>query len=119
MKVSPKTSRRRGVTRTAPPLQIRLTAAERAGLEKKAQAAGMTMTDFVREHIGKAQVVNRADWQKLVYLFATLTNNLNQLAKWANTHKSSADALAVLVRLAEVERQARDIIGMAGEEPSL
>jgi len=113
-----KTSRRRGIVRDAAPLQIRLTADERAALEQKAAAAGLTMTDFVRGHIGKAQVVNRTDWQRLVYLFATMTNNLNQLAKWANTHKSSADALAVIVRLAEVERQAREIMGMVGEDPA-
>ena len=69
-----KTSRRRGIVRDAAPLQIRLTAEERASLEAKATDAGLTMTDFVRQHIGKSQVVNRTDWQRLVYLFSTMTN---------------------------------------------
>ena len=107
-----KTSRRHGVVRSAPPLQIRLTDDERSQLENKAAAAGMTMTDFVRGHIGKTAVVNRKDWQQLVYLFSNLTNNLNQLAKYANTYKSSADTALIVFKLAEIEQQARAVLGI-------
>lgn len=109
---TPKTSRRRGVQRTAPPLQIRLTVAERAALEAKAAAAGITLSDFVRQHIGKAQVVNRDDWRRAVYLLSNLTNNLNQVARWANTYKDAADALAVVSHLVSIERQARQLSGV-------
>ena len=111
-----KTGRRRGVVRTAPPLQIRLTDEERAELEAKATAAGMTMTDFVREHIGKTTIVNRRDWQRLVYLTSNISNNLNQLAKWANTYTTSASAVRVILKLAEIEIAVHKILGIEDVE---
>ena len=111
-----KTNRRRGVVRTAPPLQIRLTDEERAELEAKANAAGMTMTDFVREHIGKTTIVNRKDWQRLVYLTSNIANNLNQLAKWCNTYTSNIDAIRVVIKLAEIEKMVHQIVRIDNDE---
>lgn len=105
-----KTTRRIGVVRDAPPLQVRLTREERTELEEKATAAGMSLGDLVRSCIDRAQVVNREDWRRIAFLFSNLTNNLNQLARWANVHKDRAEALAVVVQLRSLEELARQIL---------
>lgn len=107
-----KTSRRKGVVRNASPLQVRMTREERAELEMKAASAGLSLGDLVRSSIDRVQVVNRQDWRRMAFLFANMTNNLNQLAKWANTHKDHAEALAVLVRIRSLEDLARQILGL-------
>lgn len=40
---------------------------------------------------------------------AHIGNNLNQIARWANEHKSSADAGEVLVRLVAIEQALRNL----------
>ena len=35
---------------------------------------------------------------------ARIGNNLNQLARWANTHKTAAEAVAVIANLVSFER---------------
>ena len=35
---------------------------------------------------------------------ARIGNNLNQIARWANTHKGAAEAVEVLARLVAIER---------------
>ena len=40
---------------------------------------------------------------------ARLGNNLNQIARWANRHKSSLEAVEVIVHLAAIERALRDL----------
>ena len=36
---------------------------------------------------------------------ARIGNNLNQLARWANTHKAAAEAVEVVAQLAAIERE--------------
>ena len=70
----------------------------------------MSLGDLVRSCIDRAQVVNREDWRRIAFLFSNLTNNLNQLARWANVHKDRAEALAVVVQLRSLEELARQIL---------
>jgi len=113
-----KTTRRKGIVRDAPPIQVRLSREERAGLEEKATAAGMSLGDLVRSCICRAQVVNREDWRRIAFLFSNLTNNLNQLARWANVHKDCAEALAVVVQLRSLEELARQILELPEKSKS-
>ncbi|PYE84199.1 mobilization protein MobC [Phyllobacterium leguminum] len=41
----------------------------------------------------------------LVRQLAQIGNNLNQLARWANRDKRAVEALAVIARLVEIERE--------------
>jgi hypothetical protein len=41
----------------------------------------------------------------LLRQLAAIGNNLNQLARWANREKSAANALPVVARLIEIDRE--------------
>lgn len=95
-------------------VRLKVAARERAAWKHTAAAAGVTLSDLIRERmatplVGRAPRVRRlaapsADPRLLTGL-AQIGNNLNQIARWANTHKGAADAATVLVTLAAIERE--------------
>ena len=46
---------------------------------------------------------------------ARIGNNLNQLARWANTHKPAAEAIAVIAHLVSVERSLLAVARLDGD----
>lgn len=92
----------RGERRTAA-LHVQLTPAERRALEDAARAAGVSsLSEFVRtlclhglvetaiEEVARPQ---SAEAQRLIYELNAIGNNLNQLARIANTTGAVADEL--------------------------
>ena len=77
-------------------LQIRCTAAERAAWQAKAAAAGVPLSQLVRRALDRART-----WTEL----ARIGSNLNQLARWANTHKSALEAVTVIAHLTALSRE--------------
>ena len=47
---------------------------------------------------------------------ARIGNNLNQLARWANTHTSAAKAVTVIANLVAFERSLRAVARFGGED---
>jgi len=76
---------------------------------EEAEAKGMTIGDFMRQLLGKRRVrKTRREREKLLHL-ARIGNNINQLARWANTYKSNADSVLILAELAAIERELKCI----------
>ena len=67
-------------------LKIRASEAERAEWHAKARSAGLTLSDLVRRPVTR------------------IGNNLNQIARWANTYYAEAEAVEVIVHLVAIER---------------
>ncbi len=97
-------------------LHVKLTEEERLNWQAQAAFGGVTLADLIRRRMGKAAESKRDPIQPrrrrmpapsadpaLIFAFAKIGNNLNQLARWANTHKSAADAVQVLTALATIE----------------
>ena len=113
-------SRRRGrVGREARDqlVQLRCTSSERDRWREKAEASGKPLSVFLREALDGAPVRRRrrvatAD-PALLRQIAQVGNNLNQLAKWCNRDKSGVNAMAVIARLIEIDRELRVIREMA------
>lgn len=84
-------------------------------LKAKAKAAGMTISELLRDHGDKVAVVNRTDWHLRTYQLGKIGTNLNQIAHWANAHKSTADAHQVVIALLRLERLIRDEYGLDQE----
>ena len=78
---------------------------EHAALTAKAKEADMSMSSFLRDHIGTAVIRHRADEKRRHAVLNRINANLNMIAKWANTYKGAADALPVTHRLLMVEAQ--------------
>jgi len=86
-------------------LMIRVSEDEHAAILAKAQEADMSISSLMRDHLGKLWVRHRSDEAKRHQMLNRINANLNMIARWANTHKSAADAIPVCRRLAHVEGQ--------------
>ena len=88
-------------------VKIRASEGERAEWHVKARSAGLTLSDLVRRSVGRVRTwtvahaeVERGRTREL----ARLGNNLNQIARWANTHKGAVEAVEVIGHLIAIER---------------
>ena len=69
-------------------VKIRASEAERAEWHAKARAAGLALSDLVRPWTVAHAEVERERTRELARIGA----NLNQIARWANTYASEAEA---------------------------
>ena len=88
-------------------MKVRASEAERAEWHAKARSAGLTLSDLVRRAVGRTHTwtvalteVERERTRQI----ARIGNNLNQVARWANTHASAAEAVSVIAHLVSFER---------------
>ena len=101
-------------------VQVRVRPAELAAWRAKAASAGLSVSDLVRQAMARtgAWTPSPADAERERALeverrrtreVARIGNNVNQIARWANEHKSAADAGEVLVRLVAIEQALRGL----------
>ena len=86
-------------------VKIRASEAERTAWHAKAAATGLPLSHLVRQAIGRVRPwrAGQADVEReRVRELARIGNNLNQLARWANTHKGKAGAVEVISQLVVV-----------------
>jgi len=89
-------------------LHLKCTEAERDLWGQKAEAAGLTVADFLRDALGSAtEKKPRARARKadpvLLAQVARVGNNLNQVAHWCNTYSFGADRVQLLAVLLAIE----------------
>ena len=95
-------------------VRLRLRPAEQADWQAQAEAEGITLSDLIRKRMGSARPTGiepkrqrrmgrKAD-PALLAALGRVGNNLNQVAKWANTYKADAEARQVLAALVSIER---------------
>ena len=88
-------------------VKIRSSEAERAEWHAKARSAGLTLSDLVRRSVGRVRPwsVAHADVEReRTQQVARIGNNLNQIARWANTHKGAVEAVEVIAHLIAIKR---------------
>ena len=97
--------------------QARVSEAELAEWRAKAAAAGVPLSELLRRAMARTRTwtaaaakVERERTREL----ARIGSNLNQIARWANTHKENAEALEVVTHLVAIER-ALDTLTVEGE----
>ena len=100
-------------------IAARVTRAEHAAWKKKAAAAGVSPSELLRQAMTRtrswtapALAVERERTRQI----ARSGNNLNQLARWANTHPSKAEAVEVVAQLVSVERALLALARPGGED---
>jgi hypothetical protein len=91
-------------------LKLRVSREEKATIAAKAEAQGQTVTDFLRQRALDYRLRQTPLEKERARQLARIGVNLNQLARWANAHKSRAEALDVLIALACLEREARAVL---------
>ena len=100
-------------------VHVRLSAAELAAWRAKAVAAGVPLSVLLRRAMARtrpwtpvAADIERERSRQV----ARIGNNLNQLARWANTHTSAAKAVTVIANLVAFERSLRAVARFGGED---
>lgn len=90
-------------------VQVRASPEELARWQAKAEAAGMRLSGLVRQALDEAKPPRRRSRPPvdpaLLRQLALIGNNLNQLARWANRDRGGVDAVAVVARLIEIDRE--------------
>ena len=80
-------------------VKIRASEAECAEWHAKARSAGLTLSDLVRRSVGRVRtwtVAHAEVERERTRQVARIGNNLNQIARWANTYASEAEAVEVV-----------------------
>ena len=98
-------------------VKVRASEAERAEWHAKARAAGLTLSDLVRRSVGRTRtwtVAHAEVERERVQQVARVGNNLNQIARWANTHRGAIEAVEVIGHLVAIRRALAALSPAAG-----
>ena len=101
-------------------VKIRASEAERAEWHAKARSAGLTLSDLVRRSVGRVRpwTVAHADVEReRTRELARIGANLNQIARWANTFKTNAEAVEIVAHLVAIERSLTALADVASPDP--
>ena len=86
---------------------VRVSPTEFAAWRAKAAAAGVPLSALLRRAMARTRTwtapaaeVERERTRQIV----RIGNNLNQVARWANIHKTAAEAVEVITHLITIER---------------
>ena len=88
-------------------VKVRASEAERAEWHAKARSAGLTLSDLVRRSIGRVRtwtVAHAGVERERTRELARVGNNLNQIARWANTHGEAIEAVEVIAHLVAIDQ---------------
>ena len=98
---------RRAPVRRTVVAHARVTPAELSAWNAKASAAGVTLSELLRQAMSRTQTwtapameVERERTRQV----ARIGSNLNQIARWANTHLDELAPVEVIAHLVAIER---------------
>jgi len=107
-------------------VHVMVTDAERAEWKRAAAAEKVTVSDLIRRRMGaklegrapkQTRAARRAD-PKLIQAAGRIGSNLNQIARWCNTHASGSDAVQVLAALVAID-QALGVLTFSSYRPDV
>ena len=90
-------------------IRVRVSDEEYATLSEKGAAVG-GMSKLLRDHLDSISVRHRDDERQRLAMLNRINSNLNMISRWVNTHKSAADAVQVMVYLADVRRELGQVL---------
>jgi len=96
----------RKVQRTKP-IAVRLTDEEKLDWDLKAHAAGLSISELVRQAMSRVRIHHIGDRMTQIERtrqIAKIGNNLNQIARWINRYKTTADTVEVVTHLIAIEQ---------------
>ena len=108
-------------------IAIRATDSEKLDWELKAHSEDLKVSQLARHLLNNysnshgskrrspfSKVGDKQSQQELIRQVARIGNNLNQIARWANTYKSAAEATQVIASLARIESSLLELGSRAG-----
>ena len=101
-------------------LTIRVTSTEKLAWQEKAVLSGLTLSNLIRQAMSKTRTwtaSNSSLVQEQTRQIARIGNNLNQIAKWANTYKQTAEAIEVIQALRLIQETLHEL-SVKSDKPS-
>jgi hypothetical protein len=86
-------------------LRIRLHPEEKELLRLNAGIQGLSIADYIRQNCLSFRLRKSPMEKERLRQLARIGANLNQIAKWVNTHKRAVETVEVLTALASLERE--------------
>lgn len=99
-------------------IPTRVSPAELDDWRAKAKAAGVTVSELIRQSMQRTRTwtaAARAAERERTRQIARIGSNLNQIARWVNTHRDAADAIEVLAGLVAVRRALDGVATIRGD----
>ena len=97
---------------------VRVSPTEFADWRAKAAAAGVPLSALIRRAMARTRTAPAAEVEReRTRQVSRIGNNLNQIARWANTHKGAAEAVEVIVHLVPIERALRALAPVGDPDP--
>ena len=99
-------------------LWVRVSPTELAACQAKAAAAGIPVSALLRKAMARTRTWTAAAAhieRERTRQVARIGNNLNQLARWANTHAAAVEAVAVIANLVSFERSLLTVARFGGD----
>jgi len=93
-------------------LLIKLSKAEKLSWQEKAALAGTPLSILIRRAVNKVTISPKLDHTLIAQQTRQIRRigiNLNQIAKWANTYKSSAETLEIIEALQAIEQTLKNL----------
>jgi hypothetical protein len=94
-------------------VEARLTEDELLDLHERAEAAGLSLSDLIRQSVRRTRTWTAADrkaYRERTFQLARIGNNLNQIARAVNTYKSRAEAMQIVARLAAIQASIKELL---------
>lgn len=99
-------------------ISIRLTAEEKLDWDLKAHSAGLSISQLVRQAMNRVRISHigdRALQIERTRQIAKIGNNLNQIARWVNTYKTTTDTVEVVTHLIAIEQALMALNSIEGD----
>ena len=97
-------------------IKMRVTADEKATIQNKAASQQQTLTDFIRQRCLHYRLRQTSLEKQAIRQLAAIGSNLNQIARWANTYKSQADALRILACLEDIAQELKALSSSVNDD---
>ena len=99
-------------------IHLRVSPAEIADWRAKAAAAGVSLSDLLRQAMARTRTWTApaaAAERERTRQVARIGNNLNQFARWANRHASAVEAVEVIANLVAFTRELHKVARIGGD----
>ncbi len=91
-------------------ITIRVDDTEYRKISDLAQKLDKSISQLLRDHLGKLQVRDKSDERQRLATINRLNANLNMIAKWCNRYTASIHALEVQAELISLDRRIKHLL---------
>ncbi len=90
-------------------LRVRFDEDQWEELQRLSKESDLSMSEIVRDKMQKKTLQNKKHAQEIIRSSKQISNNVNQIARWVNTHHSGVNRVELLAYLVKIMHQQQEI----------